>query len=321
MDQVKAFFQYLGQHKSKFVLLLISTLVFGFLLFPFGDLGDLVSSQVSKMTNNQIYLQFENMRMSLFPETGVALDQVHLEGQSLPPLKAQELVFTPSVSSLISQKPAGTLSAKGFLNGDVEVSLKPGTKSDNGVERQKITLNAKKLSLKEIRNLAQLPISLTGSADMTSTALVDLTFQEQPDMDVTLKIDKLELPTSNLQTPMGPLTLPEVKLSSVELKGRWAGGQFLIEEGLVGKDGDELHGKIKGTLGLQIQNRNGALIPVVGAYNFEVDLSVKKSFQDKANLFLSFIDQHKTPLADGAQYKFKVSATDPQLPPNIGALR
>lgn len=320
MDQVKAIFKMLGQHKIKFALMFASVMFFLLLLFPLSDLSDLVSTQVSKITNNQVYLQFESMRLSVFPDPGAAVDGVYVEAQGLPPIKAQELVFTPSLSSLISQKPAGTVNAKGFLNGDLEVSLKPGEKSDNGVERQKITLSAKNLSLSEIRNLAQLPVQMTGSANLESTALVDLTFQEQPDMDITLKVERLELPTSNVQTAMGPLTLPDLKLASVELKGRLAGGQFLIEEGLIGKESDEVRGKIKGNLGLVLQNRGG-LVPIIGAYSVDIDLSVKKSFQDKAGLFLTFIDQHKVPTADGAQYKFRVSASDPMLPPNISALR
>jgi type II secretion system protein N len=321
MDRVKAFLGWLWSHKLKFFVTLFSVLAFGFLLFPFSDLSDLVSAQVSKVTNGQVYLQFDNLRMSVFPETGIAFDQVYLEGQGLPTLKADELVFTPSVSSLIYQKPAGSVAAKGFLKGEIEASLKPGTKSDNGIERQKITLSAKKLSLADIRDIAQLPILMTGSTSFETGGMMDLTFQEQPDMDLTLKIDDLVLPPSNVQTAMGPLTLPDLKLASVELKGRLAGGQFLIEEGLIGKESDELRGKIKGSLGLQIQNRNGSFFPVMGSYSFEIDLSVRKSFQDKANLFLTFIDNFKTPLADGAQYKFKVSGADFQGPPTMGAAR
>ncbi len=321
MDQLKTFFKWLWSHKLKFVICAASILLFGFLLFPFGDLSDLVSAQVSKLTNGQVYLQFDNLRMSVFPETGIAFDQVYLEGQGIPALKADQLVFTPSISSLIYQKPAGSVSATGFLKGEIEASLKPGTKSDNGVERQKITLSAKKLSLADIRELAQLPILMTGSATFQTSGMMDLTFQEQPDMDLTLKIDDLVLPPSNVQTLMGPLTLPDLKLGSVELKGRLAGGQFLIEEGVIGKETDELRGKIKGSLGLQIQNRNGSFFPVMSNYSFDIDLSVKKSFQDKANLFLTFIDNYKTPLADGAQFKFKISAPDMQSPPNMSALR
>ncbi len=321
MDRVKVFFQLLAKHKFKFLLLIVSTIVFVFLLFPFSDLSDLVSAQVSKLTHGQVYLQFDNLRMSVVPNTGVAFDQVYLEGQGIPPLKAQELIFTPALSSLITQKPAGTVTAKGFLRGEVEVSMKPGTKSDNGVERQRITLNAKSLSLADIRELAQLPILVRGSAHASSTGLVDLSFQEQPDIEVTLKVDRLEIPASNVQTLMGPLTLPELKLASVELKGRLSAGQFLIEEGLIGKDSDELHGKIKGNIGLQIQNQGGSMTPVMGGYNFDIDLSVKKAFQDKANLFLTFIEQYKNPTLDGAQYKFKVSASDLQTPPTMSALR
>lgn len=321
MEGLKKALGLLLQHKWKFLLTIVSTLVFGFLLFPFGDLADLISSQVSKLTNNQVYLQFENMNMSLFPDTGVALKDVHVEGQAFPSLKAQEVIFTPSVMSLISQKPAGTVHAKGFLRGEIEVSMKPGPKSDNGTERQRITLNAKQLSLADLKNLANLPISIKGSTNITSQALVDLSFSEQPDMDVTLKIDRFELPTSNVQTMMGPLTLPELKLTSVELRGRLSAGKLLIEEGNIGKENDELRGTIKGNINLVIQNRGGAISPQMGAYNFDIDLNVRKSLQDRAGLFLTFIDAYKTPNPEGAQYRFKVSATDLQNPPNISAMR
>jgi len=321
MEKIRQIMSLAFRHKWKFVLMMASTVVFLFLLFPLGDLSDLITAQVAKLTNNAIYLQFDNMRLSLFPDAGIALDEVHVEGQGFPPLKSQELVLTPSLMSLLTQKPAGTISARGFMKGQIEVSMKPGTKSDNGVERQKITLSAQKLSLAEIRNLAQLPIQLKGNLDVESQALADLSFQEQPDMDVTLKIDRFEIPSSNLQTIMGPMTLPELKLSSVELKGRLSAGKFLIENGRIGKETDEVRGTIKGNIGMMIQNRNGQLAPQIGAYSFDIDLQMRKTFQDRANLFLTFIDNFKTPLADGAQYKFKVASPDPQMPPNISALR
>ncbi len=321
MGQLMSIFKWLGRHKWKFVLMFVSALTFIFLLFPFSDLSDLVSSQVSKLTHNQIFLQFEKMRVSVFPEAGLALDEVYVEGQGIPALKAREIVATPSLSSLITQKPAGTISAKGFLKGDIEVSLKPGTKSENGVERQKVQLTAKRLNLSELRELLQMPIVLKGNVDASSSALIDLTFQEQPDMDFNLKVDRFELPTSNVQTQMGPLTLPDLKLASVEIRGRLSGGKLLIEEGLIGKDSDEVHGTIKGDIGMVIQNQNGSAAPLLGAYNFDINLNIKKSFQDKAQLFLSFIDSYKTPTPEGALYKFRVTAGSPQVPPNISALR
>lgn len=319
MENVAKFFKLLKENKGKIAVMIFSAFVFLFVLFPFDDLSDLISSQVSKLSNNTLYVQFERLKMSLFPTPGVAMDQVYIESLSTPALSAQELVITPSVSGLIAQKPYGHVSAKGFLKGNVDLSVGKGARTENGVERQRIEVSAKKISLNDIRELANLPIMLKGQLNLQTTALADLTFQEQPDMDLDLTINQFELPPSNVNTPMGPLTLPDLRLSTVELKGRLSAGRFIIETGTIGKPGDELQGTIKGNIGLNIQNRGGGFTHQVGAYNFDIDLKAKKSFQDRAGLFLSFIDNFKTPTSDGAQYRFKVSATNPMMPPNIGA--
>lgn len=321
MEHVKSFLKWLFRHKGKYLVAILSAILFFLILFPLGDLSDLVSSQVSKLTANQVFLQFQDLRMSLFPNAGVAFDDLFLEARGFPPIKSKELVFTPSVSSLIFQKPAGSVVAKGFLHGEVEASLGPGKKSDNGTDRQHITVKAHSISLAELVDLANLPLQLNGSAQLESDAQVDLSLQEQPEIELLLKLDRLQLPTSNLQTAMGPLTLPELKLSSVELKGRLSAGRFIIETGQIGKDSDEIRGSIKGNISIDLKSKNGTVTPIFGAYQFDVDLHVKRNFQDKASLFLTFIDQYKNPTSDGAQFKFKVSGTDPQNPPSMSVLR
>ena len=321
MDYIKKFLTFLKVHKWKWVGILASTVMFAFWLFPFSDLSDFVSTQVSKLSNNQIYLQFDNLRISLFPQAGVALSNVHVEGQGLPALKAQELIITPSIWSLINQKPAGTINAQQFLNGQVEVSLKPGTKTENGTARQKISISAQKLSLAELRGLLDLPLSMKGNLSLESQAQADLTFQEQPDVDFQLKVEKFELPAGNLQTAMGPISLPELKLAQVDLKGRLAAGKLIIEQGVIGQDKDEVHGTLKGDMLLSINARGGSPAPDFGGYNFEVSLNIKKSFQDRAALFLSFIDNYKTPTADGALYSFKLTGSNLMAPPSMSALK
>lgn len=321
MEYFRKFLAWIFENKGKFVLTFFSTLLFLFLLFPFDDLSDLVSAQVSRLTGNQVFLQFEKMGLSLLPNPGMSLQSVYVETPALNGLKADELTLSPALSSLITQKPAGTVTANGLLGGNVQISMSSGPKSDNGVERQRIILNARKLSLTQIRDLAQMPVILKGNLDASSTALVDLAFREQPDMDLTLKVDKFELPTSNVQTMMGPLTLPEIKLSSLELRGRLSAGKFQIESGVIGKAGDEISGTVKGNLNLTLQNHGAGIVPIPGAYSFDIDLNVKRSFQEKANLFLTFVDSYKVPNPEGAQYRFKVSAGGIEYPPNISALR
>ncbi|UOF02339.1 type II secretion system protein GspN [Bdellovibrio reynosensis] len=321
MEQLRCLLKIIREGKGKIFVMVFSALVFLFFLFPFDDLSDLISSQVAKFSNNTVYVQFERLKMSLFPTPGVKMDQVYIESIRTPALSAEELVITPSVTGLIQQKPYGHVVAKGLLKGDVDVQVGKGTKTENGVERHKIEVTAKKISLHDLREMANLPVLLKGQLDLQTTALADLSFQEQPDVEVDMTINKFELPPSNVNTPMGPLTLPDLKLSSVELKGRLAAGRFVIENGTIGKPGDEVYGTIKGNIGLTIVNRGNGFGQQIGAYNFEVDLKTKRSFQERAALFLTFIDGYKTPTTDGAQYKFKVSATNPMMPPSIGAAR
>ncbi|UXR63867.1 type II secretion system protein GspN [Bdellovibrio bacteriovorus] len=321
MEQLRQLLKLIGQSKGKIAVMVFSTLVFVFLLFPFDDLSDLISSQVSRLSNNSVYVQFEKLKMSLFPQPGVQMDQVYIESLRTPAISAQELVITPSVRGLIQQKPYGHVSAKGLLKGDVDVQVGKGSKTENGAERHKIEVSAKKISLHDLREMANLPVLLKGQLNLESTVLADLSFQEQPDIEMNLSINQFELPPSNVNTPMGPLTLPDLKLSTVELKGRLAAGQFVIETGTIGKPGDELYGTIKGKIGLTIVNRGNSFGHQIGAYNIEVDLRTKRSFQERAALFLTFIDGYKTQTSDGSQYKFKVSASNPMMPPSIGAVR
>lgn len=310
----------LKNNKAKFMAMILSALVFIFILFPFDDLTDLITSQVSKLTNNSLYVQFDRLKMSLIPQPGVEMDQVFIESTHAPAISANQLVIAPSITGLIQQKPYGRISAEGFLHGNVDVHVSKGTRSDNGVDRQRLEISAQKISLQDVRDMANLPVLLKGQMNLTTTALADLTFQEQPDVDVDLSIKQFELPSSNVNTPMGPISLPNLKLSTVELKGRLSAGRFIIETGTIGKVGDELYGTITGNMGLTLNSRGGGgVMPVMGAYNFDIDLKTKKSFQERAGLFLSFIDAYKTPTAEGSRYKLRLSATNPMLPPSFSA--
>lgn len=320
MEQLRELITLIRNSKGKIFVLLLSVVAFTFVLFPFDDLSDLISSQVSKVTNNSVYVSFEKLKMSIFPTPGVKMDQVYIESIRTPALSAQELVITPSISGLIAQKPYGQVSAKGLLKGDVEVEVGKGSRTENGIERHRVEVSAKKVSLHDLRELANLPVLLKGELDLQGTALADLTFQEQPDIEIDLKINKFELPPANVETQMGPLTLPDLKLTSIELKGRLAAGRFIIETGTIGRPGDELQGTIKGDIAINIVNRGGGFGHQIGAYNINIDLKAKKSFQDKAT-FLVFLDGYKTPTAEGAQYKLRVSATNPMMPPSISAVR
>lgn len=321
MDAIRNAIAGLFKHKSKFFIMILSAIIFVALLFPFGDLADLISTQVAKLSGNSVFLALENMKLSFFPTPGMKLERVFVETNKIAGLSIKELTITPSVTGIAAQKPYGHIKAKGLLGGDLNVHVSKGAKTENGLERQQVEIKADRMSLQDIRSLASLPMVLKGQLNLDSSMLVDISFQEQPEVDIKLNIQKFEMPPSNINTMMGPLTLPDLKLSKVELKGRLSAGKFIIENGSLGASSDELSGSIKGSIDLRIQNMGGSPAPQMGAYNLELDLTAKPAFQEKAGLFLAFINTYKRDTAAGANYKFKVSAASTQMPPSINAVR
>ncbi len=145
--------------------MIFSLIVFLFLLFPMDDLGDLVSVQVAEKTNQQVFLQFDHMNLSLL-DFGISFDNISVETPVTPPISAEELTISPSFSSLIKQKPGGSINAKGFLNGEIDISMSPAGKSENGIEKQKISINAQSLNLTKLKELTQMPLLMKGKVNL-----------------------------------------------------------------------------------------------------------------------------------------------------------
>lgn len=317
MKFVQDFFKILRNNLGKIGLAILSALIFAVLLFPFNDLSDLFSTQVATLTHNQVFVQFDELKLSFSPTPGFGMSKVSVDTPFFRSLSAEELFITPSPAAFISQEPYGTIRAHGIFKGDLKASLSGGPKSANGVPRKTVEVEAKKLSLQDLHRVFELPIPLKGNLDVSTNGLVDLTLKEQPDLDLEMRIGQFELPPSNVPTPMGSLTLPELKLAEVHLKGRWSDGKFLINEGTLGKEGDELTGQIKGQLGLSLQGTN----PIPGNYSLEISLNLKRSFYDRASIFFALLDRYKSTTPDGYRYAFRVSALNFQSPPTIGALQ
>lgn len=314
-------FKFLWQHKWKVTLTVWFAIVFVFILFPMNDLNDLITVQVSKLTQRNVFLQFNSMSINPFGPK-LTLEKVFVESGSVPTISADELTVSPSLMALINKKVEGHITAQGFLKGDVDIQIKTGPKTDAGLERSKIEIQAKNINLKDLRELASLPVSLKGSLNLTTSALVELTFADQPEGDVNIVISKFEMPSSSVAlADLGRVNLPEMKLGQIELKGRLAAGKFVIESGKLGNPTDELHGDIKGDLGLTFQNRGGQIVPLLGGYNIDLNLNATPAFKERAKFFLGFLDGYKTDLPNGTVYKFKIRAASAGMSPQFTPLR
>lgn len=328
MNGLVLFFRFLKNNFGKFVLGSFLVVVFLYALFPFSDLNDLVSAQVSKLTHNRVFLQFDDLHINPLTAS-VSINKVYVETPQISNISISELSATPSITALIKGKPGGQVAAQGFMKGDVKISISPAgngskTEGPGGAKGEKYSLDisAQNLSLKEIREATGLSLPLKGQLNLSTQAIADISFTEQPEGEIALTINKFELPPSSVSLgDMGRVNLPEIKLGQIELKGKLANGKFVIESGKIGTAKDDFYGDVKGDLNLTLQNMGGQIIPTIGAYNISLDLKANSRFKERAKFFLSFLDGYKRDLPDGAQYKFRIQAQAMGMPPQFQQLQ
>jgi type II secretion system protein N len=317
LSWIKKIFNWLWQSKLRLGLMLACLVIFVFLLFPYDDLSDLVSGQVATATKNSVFLQFDKLRLSLFPQPGLKMNKVFIETLSMPGLSVEELTLTPSISAFISQQPHGRLAAKGLLKGQVEVKVGDGGKSERGTELTSLQLQAQKLSLQELKQIVKLPMMIKGQLDLETNGKLDLLFQEQPNVQLNMKIQKFEMPAGNFSTEMGDIPMPEIKLSDIELKGKVSDGRLLIESGKFGGPNEDLNGTIKGSIQLSLRNYGTGVVPEFGSYSFDIDFLPSAALREKAGLYLSFLSSY----TQGSRYRMKISGSSFGAPPQMSPLR
>ena len=320
MNQIIIAIRFIFKHKWKIIVTLNLTIVFLFLIFPMSDLNDFISNRIAQATNNQVYLQFEEL--SINPLTSsVSVSKVSIDTPKIDSLTVEQIDAAPSILGLIQQKPAGKIFASGLLGGQLALKVSPAATENKDIQKSELDLSIEAMSLKEIRQLLHVQLPFSGQLNLNSKAVVDFAFAEQPEGDVSLNIQKFELSSGSVQIPeMGSLNVPEIKLGKMDIKGRLQGGKFVIENGQIGQASDELSGSIKGELGLVFQTRGGQIQPVVSTYNLSIDLLAKPAFKEKASFFLTFIDQYKRVEANNTRYKFKLTSTAPGMPPQFSPL-
>src|SRR5688572_5073294 len=119
MSQLTEFLRdILRYHKIKILAFLGMTVFFLVLCFPYEDLGDWATAQISELTQRQVYLQFDKMGFSVFPQPGIQFENVYMESVFTPDLKIGALSLAPSLRGLVSFKPGVTVYAEDFLNGN-----------------------------------------------------------------------------------------------------------------------------------------------------------------------------------------------------------
>lgn len=320
---ITLFFSNIG----KMLLVLIIAIVFTIVIFPLNEVSDLATQNVSKLTNNQFYLEFETLKLNLLSDLGLEMGDVYLETPRTSPLTVKELIALPSVSALLYGKPQGKLKLKGFFRGNVEIEVskhKDDHASDKkAIEKNLIAIEASRLDLRELKNFLVLPVNLSGKLDLSSKIIANLEMQETPEIqDLIITVKNFEMPQTTMEQPGAiPIDIPGIKLSELVIKARFADNKLLLNEIKVGKDSDEVLGTIKGNM--NFASMAAGRMPMLNQYEMSMDLKMKKSFYDKVYLTLSILNagSYFTPISGGYQLKTRLVGNGPYSVPRFDSYR
>lgn len=316
LEKISSSLKYLfGKQKKMIFLALIAAVVFAVLNFPYDDLSDLITEMISKKSQNQVFVQFDQLGVGFLPPS-IKMENVAVDAQILPnTLKAGTLRLAPSLAGFLAFNPGFTASIEDVMKGNISLTYRAGKKINDSTQLQKIDLGLRKIDLKSLSGFIGLPVDLEGAVYVQFDAQVDPNFVEQPDGEIEIKIEKFRLPASTIPTMMGPTSLPNMELSSLTLKGQLKGSELLIEDGAIGGKGEALNGRFKGKMGLRFVRQGQQIAPQWSNYEVKIDLSLDRTSEKNFGLFLSFFDKYKTLTGTGSRYALKLSSPNFQTPP------
>lgn len=310
-------FSWIRNNKKRIFLFTTAYMLFAFLLFPFQDLGHLVSTQVARLTQNQVYLKFDNLNLSMFPAPGVSLSNVKVQTQQLPAITASHLKLYPNILGLLALKPGFSAKASDIFGGDVSLSLRGGGKATSGAMRQNISLDSHNLLLKKLAEILQLSMNLDGYVSIDTSLDIDPSFSEQPSAVLELTGNRISISSAVVPTQFGPLNLPDTKLQELLIKATLGNGDLEIEKVQIGSKQDELFAQVRGQMKIQMRTVGNQVSVVPGAFDLVVQIVAKESFQSKAGVFLSFLDSYKK---GNNEYIFRAQGSNFYAPPKMSAI-
>lgn len=330
LGAIKSGWQFALRHIGKILLIPGIALTLAFFIFPYGDLRSVVATTLSRQLGEGVAIDFTEAGLSFGFPIAFKLTDFEFDAPGLPSLAADHLTAKPSLLSIFSQSPAGTIEADGFFESTIKASLSSAGKTKAGASRQNISADIQDLALaplsEALKQSGLFSLGLQGTINSTLSGTLDPSFEEQPEADVAVQGSSVVIPSSQIPLPgMGPIQTPSLQLAVLDLKAKLSDGKLLIEDFAFGKPNDSLSGRVRGDLGLAFRKDGASTRPALGAFDLRVELNVSKSLMDSMSksglaLALLVVDKYKSEQAGNLKYAFRVRAAQAGSPPQFERL-
>ncbi|MEC9284138.1 MAG: type II secretion system protein GspN [Bdellovibrionota bacterium] len=295
-----------------------SFIIFTVAMFPYSELSNLVTSQVAKLTANQVILQFKDMGFQFIPSLGLDFQDVSVKGTMLPELTMDNLNVSPSISGLLAFKPGVRIGAQGLYGGDLLINTKGEEDNSKGMLKHGIDIEASKILVGSILKEINIPIKVNGELDLDLNGVIDPSFVDEPDLNLDLNISPFKLSGGNINTGvMGDISLPPLNLKRAVFKGNLKNNKLKISNLQIGGSDEAVQITVKGNLDLRIQAGPRGPMPRPGAYEVEIEINAGPEFEKDFGLYLGFLEQYKRPSGNRNIYSMKLSGLDFRRQPKM----
>jgi type II secretion system protein N len=309
-------------HKGKVAFSILCFAFFIVALFPFDDLGDLVTEKIALNTNNQVFMQFDHLGVGFFPPS-LAMKNVVVDTPFFTSIKASSMNLAPAIGRLLTFQPGVSIRAENLFKGNYSGSVGM-VKKEN---RQLVEFNTsyREVDLLALSQFFESPWEVSGRANLfIDDGLIDPSMTEPPKLEIEMQGEKIGLPnTLPASIPLlGGTVIPTLKFSQVTIRGKLLNRELTIEEGILGSENDAFRGKIKGKMELDVrQNMNGQMAPVLGAYDLIVILDMDKAFeadlQKRLPILYDPISKFKTVTGKGSKFAIRIRAPNSMSVPEM----
>jgi type II secretion system protein N len=334
MDFFKGSFNFLWRNKGVIGLIPLLMLAWVPLIFPYSDLRSVVATTVSRAMGDGFAIDFSHVAIVPGLPLAVALEGFEFNGPGLPLIAADRVAASPSILSIFTRAPAGSIDAEGMFKGTISASLASGATTKNGDRRQdiKAIISGVHLGLltDALRRAGIVPVSVQGTLDTTGTASYDPLFNEQPDGDAFVQLKSVSIPSIPIALgAFGSLVTPSLQLGRVDFKGKLSEGKIVIEDFSFGQATDALNGRVRGEIGLTIQKGTepgSRTRTATGPYDLTVEFTIAKPLMDAmiksgAALPLALVEDFKKTNGNMTKFAFGVKGASFGPPPQYYGLK
>lgn len=285
LSPIKALFR---SHKLQMLYAVLFALGFFLILFPSDDLSDMISAEINR--GGQVHVKFDGLSLDLLG-LGISTENLVFTARGQPAIKAAAIRVSPVFSRLLTFNKGVAAEIESIFSGNLHLEYGQDGKTKSGAPYDEISLNAEHLSLDEISaflrqaNMAGFKLQGVVRADVPKIR-VDRLFAEQPSGTFSLDIQSFAIPTQTIMVNFNgvnvPQALPTLELGRINLQNaKLNEGVLEIPELSIGEAKNELHGKLKGTVGLQFKKVGEILYPEVSSVNLTLKLIADKGFVER----------------------------------------